>query len=141
MSDPLRPHGLQPTRLLCPWDSPGKSTGLGCHCLLHQCSLVGRNSGCLLDSPGGTSLVVQWLGLYASTVDGGGGVTSVCSLIWELVSCTRLSVVKENRITWRTLKNSHFPHQKKMLSFSPRNVDYVCLSAGPRFFFFLKVSK
>ena len=29
-----RPHGLQPTRLLCPWDSPGKSTGVGCHCLL-----------------------------------------------------------------------------------------------------------
>ena len=34
MSDPQRPHGLQPTRLLCPWDFPGKSTGVGCHCLL-----------------------------------------------------------------------------------------------------------
>ena len=34
MSDSLRPHGLQPTRLLCPWDSPGKSTGVGCHILL-----------------------------------------------------------------------------------------------------------
>ena len=30
----LQPHGLQPTRLLCPWDFPGKSTGVGCHCLL-----------------------------------------------------------------------------------------------------------
>ena len=29
-----RPHGLQPTRLLRPWDFPGKSTGVGCHCLL-----------------------------------------------------------------------------------------------------------
>ena len=28
------PHGLQPTRLLCPWDSPGKNTGVGCHVLL-----------------------------------------------------------------------------------------------------------
>ena len=28
-------HGLQPTRLLHPWDFPGKSTGVGCHCLLH----------------------------------------------------------------------------------------------------------
>ena len=35
MSDSSRPHGLQPTRLLCPWDFPGKSTGVGCHCLLH----------------------------------------------------------------------------------------------------------
>ena len=34
MSDSLRPHGLQPTRLLCLWDFPGKSTAVGCHCLL-----------------------------------------------------------------------------------------------------------
>ena len=32
--DSVRPHGLQPTRLLRPWDFPGKSTGVGCHCLL-----------------------------------------------------------------------------------------------------------
>ena len=34
MSDTQRPHGLQPTRLLRPWEFPGKSTGVGCHCLL-----------------------------------------------------------------------------------------------------------
>ena len=34
MSDSSRPHGLQPTRLFRPWDFPGKSTGVGCHCLL-----------------------------------------------------------------------------------------------------------
>ena len=33
MSDSSWPHGLQPTRLLHPWDFPGKSTGVGCHCL------------------------------------------------------------------------------------------------------------
>ena len=31
MYDSLQPHGLQPTRLLCPWDFPGKSTGVECH--------------------------------------------------------------------------------------------------------------
>ena len=36
MSDSSRPHGLQPTRLLRPWDFPGKSTGVGCHCLLQN---------------------------------------------------------------------------------------------------------
>ena len=36
MSDSSRPHGLQPTRLLCPWDFPGKSTGVGHHCLLQN---------------------------------------------------------------------------------------------------------
>ena len=34
MSDSLHLHGLWPTRLLCPRDSPGKNTGVGCHALL-----------------------------------------------------------------------------------------------------------
>ena len=34
-SDSLQPHGLQPVRLLCPWNSPGKNTGVGCHSFLH----------------------------------------------------------------------------------------------------------
>ena len=38
MSDSQRPHGLQPTRLFHPWDFPGKSTGVGCHCLLRVVS-------------------------------------------------------------------------------------------------------
>ena len=33
VSDSVRPHGLKPTRLLCPWDSPGKNTGVSCHFL------------------------------------------------------------------------------------------------------------
>ena len=39
----MRPHRRQPTRLLCPWDSPGKNTGVGCHFLL-QCMKVKRES-------------------------------------------------------------------------------------------------
>ena len=34
VSDSLRPHGLQLTRLLCPWNSPGKNTGVDSHSLL-----------------------------------------------------------------------------------------------------------
>ena len=34
MSDSLQHHGRQPTRLLCPWDSPGKKTGVGGHSFL-----------------------------------------------------------------------------------------------------------
>ena len=34
VSNCLETHRLQPTRLLCPWDSPGKNTGVGCHFLL-----------------------------------------------------------------------------------------------------------
>ena len=34
VSDSVRPYGLQPTRLLCPWGSPGRNAGVGCQALL-----------------------------------------------------------------------------------------------------------
>ena len=43
MSDSVRPHRRQPTRLPRPWDSPGKNTGVGCHFLL-QCRKVKSES-------------------------------------------------------------------------------------------------
>ena len=43
VSDSVRPHRWQPTRLPCPWDSPGKSTGVGCYFLL-QCMKVKSES-------------------------------------------------------------------------------------------------
>ena len=43
MSNSVRPHRRQPTRLPRPWDSPGKNTGVGCHFLL-QCLQVKSES-------------------------------------------------------------------------------------------------
>ena len=43
ISDSVRPHRRQPTRLPRPWDSPGKNTGVGCHFLL-QCMKVKSES-------------------------------------------------------------------------------------------------
>jgi len=43
MSDSVRPYRQQPTRLPCPWDSPGKNTGVGCH-FLFQCMTVKSES-------------------------------------------------------------------------------------------------
>ena len=49
VSDSLRPQGLEPARLLCPWDSPGKNTGVGCHPLLQGVFLTQvLNTGLLL---------------------------------------------------------------------------------------------
>ena len=50
MSDSVRPHRQQPTRLPRPWDSPGKNTGVGCHCLL-QCAKVKSESEVAQPSP------------------------------------------------------------------------------------------
>ena len=43
MSNSLQPHGLKPTRLLCPWNSPGKNTGVDCHSLLQGIFLTQRD--------------------------------------------------------------------------------------------------
>ena len=84
MSDSSRPHGLQPTRLPRPWDSPGKNTGVGCHFLL-QCmkvkseSEVAQSCPTLSDpmdcSPPGSSVhgifqarVLEWGGIAFSAV-------------------------------------------------------------------------
>ena len=50
MSDSVQSHRQQPTRLPCPWDSPGKNTGVGCHFLL-QCRKVKSESEVAQSSP------------------------------------------------------------------------------------------
>ena len=56
MSDSVRPHRQQPTRFLCPWDSPGKNTEVGCH-FLFQCMKVKSLSGARL-------LATPWTAAY-----------------------------------------------------------------------------
>ena len=71
MSDFLKPHGLWPARLPCPWISPGKNTGVGCHFLLQGIVLNQELNPHLLD-------LLHWLGQA-----GAGGVCSL-SLAWGL---------------------------------------------------------
>ena len=85
MSDSVRPHRRQPTRLPCPWDSPGKNTGVGCHILLRcmkvksesevtqLCSTLRNPMDC---SPPGSSVhgicqarVLEWGAIALSEVD------------------------------------------------------------------------
>ena len=62
VSDSLWPHGLEPAKLLCPWNSPSKNTGVGCHSLLQEIFLTqGLNLGLLhwhVDSQGTINSVV-----------------------------------------------------------------------------------
>ena len=75
MSDSVRPHRQQPTRLLRPWDSPGKNTGVGCHFLLHcvkvksesevarSCPTLSDPMDCSLPGSMGFSRQEYWSGL------------------------------------------------------------------------------
>ena len=72
MSDCLRPHGLWPTRLLCPWDFPGKNAGVGCHFLFQEIfPTQGLNPGLprcrqtlLSEPPGHLKMQVEWSTLW-----------------------------------------------------------------------------
>ena len=60
MSDSVRPHRRQATRLPRPWDSPGKNTGVGCHFLL-QCMKVKSESEVAQSCP---TLATPWTAAY-----------------------------------------------------------------------------
>ena len=55
----LQPHGLSPTRILCPWDFPGKNTGVGCRFLLQRSFLTQGLNSCLLHCRHSLSLSYQ----------------------------------------------------------------------------------
>ena len=101
VSDSVWPHGLQPTRLLRPWDSPGKNTGVGFHFLL-QCMKVESESevtqSCLtLRDPMDCSLPGSSVyGIFRATLLEWGAIAF--SHIYLLVNC------KENQaiILWST---------------------------------------
>ena len=62
VSDSLSPYGLQPARFLCPWDSLGKNTGVGCHALLQGIFLTqGSNPSLLCLLQGGKTHMVSTL--------------------------------------------------------------------------------
>ena len=50
MSDSVRPHRWQPTRLCHPWDSPGKNAGVGCHFLLQRMKVKVKSLSHVMDS-------------------------------------------------------------------------------------------
>ena len=60
MSDSVRPHRWQPTRLHRPWDSLGKNTGVGCHFLLQRiCTTQGSNLDLHLSHQGIVLIVIS----------------------------------------------------------------------------------
>ena len=103
MSDSVRPHRWQPTRLRRPWDSPGKNTGVGCHVLL-QCMKVKSESevaqSCLtLTDPMACSL-------SGSSTH---GIFQARTLEWVAIAFTTNSCLILNEVEVVPF-SSHFPH-------------------------------
>ena len=82
------PHGLQPTRLLRPWDFPGKSTGEGCHCLLqHVHTTVHKiNNKVLLFSTG--NYIQYWELIIRKKSESESEVAQLCLTLCDPVDCS-----------------------------------------------------
>ena len=100
MSNSVRPQGRQPTRLPCPWDSPGKNTGVGCHFLLQgmkvksesedpqSCPTLSDPMDC---SPPGSSVH----GIFQAGV-----------LEWGCHCCLNRKKLRSNSVAWYLPENS-----------------------------------
>ena len=92
VSDSLCPHGLKFTRLLCPWNFPGKNTGVDCHFLLQGIFLVQGWSLCL-------SCLLHWqVCLFLVEPPG-----SPCMYVWLLNWLAGLFFFLATSATWETL--------------------------------------
>ena len=94
MSDSVQPHRRQPTRLLCPWDSPGKNTGVSCHFLL-QCMKVKVKSfsRCWLFSPMNCSPPGSSVhGIFQAGVLGWGAIAFSRGLVRNIKSHALLNI-------------------------------------------------
>ena len=90
MSNSAQPHRRQPIRLPCPWDSPGKNTGMGCHFLL-QCKKVKSESEDAQSCPTLSNLMD--CSLPGSSVH---GIFQPRVLEWGAIAFSAMSIVTGN---------------------------------------------
>ena len=95
MSDPQQPHGLQPSRLLHPWDFPGRSTGVGCHYLLPgptacSCHLKCACKGAVFESESFTCGIWQCLQVNGVTID----LNYDTQMVSHKIACCRKKILK-----------------------------------------------
>ena len=106
VSDSVRPHRRQPTRLPRPWDSPGKSTGVGCHFLL-QCMIVKSESEVAQSCP--TLSDPMDCSLPGSSVH---GILQARILEWGAIAFSSVSMYYASNLLTETsntsLKNASF---------------------------------
>ena len=111
MSNSVRPHRRQPTRLPFPWDSPGKNTGVGCHFLL-QCMKVKSESEVAHSCP--TPSDPMDCSLPGSSAH---GIFQVRVLEWDAIafSSKALLIFSSSFVLFLKLNNFNFPFSSALV--------------------------
>ena len=139
VSDSVRPHRRQPTRLCHPWDSPGKNTGVGCHFLL-QCMKVKRESEVARSYP--TLSDPMDCSLPGSSVHGfskqeywsGVPLPSPCFIFPQLLLNTGLSVKYQPAQCFSQLVTQPSPPSTRPVVWGPPHViTHITLCRGSHF--------
>ena len=132
MSDSVQPLKWQPTRLPCPWDSPGKITGVGCHFLL-QCMKVKSESEVTQLCP--TLSNPMDCSLPGSSAH---GIFQARVLEWGAIAFSKLSslVSEYPQVLNLCIRSSERKAPAQIISFSKRNV-----FARFQFFFSLAITE
>ena len=107
MSHCLLSHGLWPSRLLCPWDSPGKNTGVGGHSLLQDIFLTHGLTSRLL-------CLLHWQSSSLPLAPPGKpkNVTQLYPTLWEPKDCSLTGSSVHGILQTRTLEWVAIPFSK-----------------------------
>ena len=104
MSNSVWPQRWQPTRLPCPWDSPGKNTGVGCHFLL-PC-MKGKSGSEVAQSCPTLSDPMD-CSLPGSTVH---GIFQARVLEWDAIAFSVCTLIPSKNIEWQScIRNRCWP--------------------------------
>ena len=96
MSDSLRPQGLGPTRLLCPWDFPGNNTRVGCNFLLQGIFVTQGSNPCLLC----LGLADRFFTTSVTYVKLKLNIPQSCPALCNLMDCTVHGILQARILEW-----------------------------------------
>ena len=104
-TDSLWPRGLQPSRLLCPWDFPGKNTGVGCYFLLQGIFLTQGSNPNLLGLLHHRQILYHWAMEKPTYIQW--NIYSAIKKEWTNTICSNMNGPRMYHTKWSKSENKY----------------------------------